>query len=167
MVAVSGDGGFLMNSQELETARRLGTAVVSIVCTDERYGVIELNQQRRFGRTFAVEFSNPDLVKYAEAFGLPGFCVDRAEDLSAVLRRALDLDVPCIVDVPVIVAKTCVWVRASETALHSPTIRVAFEAPRRPACHRLANATSYNQLERLKAANSAPHAAAMTTSASG
>jgi TPP-dependent trihydroxycyclohexane-1,2-dione (THcHDO) dehydratase len=79
----------------------MGTAFVSIVCTDERYGVIELNQQRRFGRTFAVEFSNPDLVKYAEAFGLPGFRVECAEDLSAVLRRALDLDVPSIVDLPV------------------------------------------------------------------
>jgi acetolactate synthase-1/2/3 large subunit len=72
-----------------------------VVCTDNRYGVIELNQQRRFGRTFAVEFENPDLVTYAQAFGLPGFRVERAEDLLPVLRRALDLDVPSVVDVPV------------------------------------------------------------------
>jgi acetolactate synthase I/II/III large subunit len=101
VVAVSGDGGFLMNSQELETARRLRTAFVSVVCTDYRYGVIELNQQRRFGRTFAVEFSNPDLVKYAEAFGLPGFRVECAEELLPVLRRALELDMPSVVDVPI------------------------------------------------------------------
>src|SRR5216684_6531039 len=86
VVAVSGDGGFLMNSQELETAKRCGTPFVTVVCTDSRYGVIELNQQRRFGRTFAVEFTNPDLVKYAEAFGLPGFRVERTEDLLPVLR---------------------------------------------------------------------------------
>ncbi len=101
VVAVTGDGGFLMNSQELETARRCGTPFVTVVCTDSRYGVIELNQQRRFGRTFGVEFTNPDLVKYAEAFGLPGFRVERTEDLLAIVRRALDLDVPSIVDVPV------------------------------------------------------------------
>ena len=101
VVAVTGDGGFLMNSQELETARRLGTAFVTLVWADRRYGVIELNQQRRFGRTFGVEFTNPDLVKYAEAFGLPGFRVERAGDLLPILRRALDLDVPSLVEVPV------------------------------------------------------------------
>ena len=101
VVSVSGDGGFLMNSQELETARRLGTAFVSAVWTDSRYGVIELNQQRRFSRTFGVEFTNPDLVKYAESFGLPGFRVEHPDDLLPTLRRALDLDVPSVVDIPV------------------------------------------------------------------
>jgi acetolactate synthase I/II/III large subunit len=101
VVAVSGDGGFLMNSQELETAKRLRTALVSLVWTDGRYGVIELNQRRRFGRTFGVEFGNPDLVTYAAAFGLPGFRVERAEDLLPTLRRALDLREPSVVEVPV------------------------------------------------------------------
>jgi acetolactate synthase-1/2/3 large subunit len=101
VVAVSGDGGFLMNSQELETARRLRTAFVTVVWTDQRYGVIELNQQRRFGRAFAVEFDNPDLVRYAESFGLPGFRVSRADELLPTLRRALDLDGPSLVEVPV------------------------------------------------------------------
>ena len=82
VMAVTGDGGFLMNSQELETAKRLGTAFVTAVWTDNRYGVIALNQQRRFGRAFASTFTNPDLVKYAEAFGLPGFR-ERPDDLSA------------------------------------------------------------------------------------
>ena len=101
VVAVSGDGGFLMNAQELETAKRLGTAFVAVVLVDDRYGVIELNQKRRFGRTFGVEFGNPDFVQYAAAFGLPGFRVETAADLLPTLRRALDLDVPSVVAVPV------------------------------------------------------------------
>jgi acetolactate synthase-1/2/3 large subunit len=101
VVAVSGDGGFLMNSQELETARRLGLAYVNVVWTDRRYGVIELNQKRRFGRTFGVEFTNPDLVQYAGSFGLPAWRVERAEDFAPLLRRALDLDVPSLIEVPI------------------------------------------------------------------
>ena len=101
VVAMSGDGGFLMNSQELETAKRIGTPFVSLVWRDDRYGVIELNQQRRFGRTFGVEFGNPDFVKYADSFGLPGFRVEQADDLLPTLRRALELDVPSLVEVPV------------------------------------------------------------------
>jgi acetolactate synthase-1/2/3 large subunit len=101
VMAVTGDGGFLMNSQELETAKRLRTAFVTVVWTDNRYGVIALNQQRRFGRTFASSFTNPDLVKYAEAFGLPGFRVERPEDLLPTLKRALDCDGPTLVEVPI------------------------------------------------------------------
>ena len=101
VVAVSGDGGFLMNAQELETAKRLGTAFVNLVWTDGRYGVIDLNQRRRFGRTFGVEFTNPDLVRLAASFGLPGLRVGRAEDLLPTLRRALELQVPSVVEVPI------------------------------------------------------------------
>jgi acetolactate synthase-1/2/3 large subunit len=101
VVAVTGDGGFLMNSQELETAKRLGTAFVTVVWTDNGYGVIGLKQQRRFGRTFGASFSNPDLVKYAEAFGLPGFRVERPDDLLPTLQRALDWAGPSLVEVPI------------------------------------------------------------------
>jgi acetolactate synthase-1/2/3 large subunit len=101
VVAVSGDGGFLMNSQELETAKRLGTAFVCVVLEDSRYGVIALNQRRRFGHTFGVDFGNPDFVAYAASFGLPGFRVESAGELLPTLRRALDLDVPSVVAVPI------------------------------------------------------------------
>jgi acetolactate synthase-1/2/3 large subunit len=101
VVAVRGDGGFLMNSQELETARRLGLAYVNVVWTDSRYGVIELNQKRRFGRTFGVEFTNPDLLQYAGSFGLPAWRVERADDFAPLLSRALDLDVPSLIEVPI------------------------------------------------------------------
>ena len=101
VVAVSGDGGFLMNAQELETAKRLGTAFVAVVLVDGRYGVIELNQKRRFGQAFGITFGNPDFVRYAAAFDLPGFQVEAAAALLPTLQRALDLDVPCVVAIPV------------------------------------------------------------------
>jgi acetolactate synthase-1/2/3 large subunit len=101
VVAVSGDGGFLMNSQELETACRYKTPFVNIVWTDGRYGVIALNQKRRFGATFGVDFANPDFVQYATAFGMPAWRVEQAHDFGPTLKRALDLDVPSLIEVPV------------------------------------------------------------------
>ena len=101
VVAFCGDGGFLMNVQELETAKRLGTAIVIVVLVDGRYGVIEMNEQRRFGRSFGVEFGNPDFVELARSFGIAGFAVDRAANLLPTLRRALDLDGPSLVAAPV------------------------------------------------------------------
>lgn len=100
VVAVSGDGGFLMNSQELETAHRLRLAYVNVVWTDRRYGVIELNQKRRFGRTFGVEFTNPDIVQYAGSFGIPAWRVEQADDFAPLLHRALNMDVPTLIEVP-------------------------------------------------------------------
>lgn len=101
VVAFCGDGGFLMNVQELETARRLGTAFAVVVLVDGRYGVIEANQQRRFGRSGGIEFGNPDLVALARAFGLPGELVTEAAGLGPALRRALDHAGPALVAVPI------------------------------------------------------------------
>ncbi len=101
VVAVTGDGGFLMNSQELETARRLGTAFVTVVLVDDRFGVIELNQRRRFGRPFGVEFGNPDFELYGRSFGLPAFAVRSADEFLPTLERALALPEPSLIAVPV------------------------------------------------------------------
>jgi acetolactate synthase-1/2/3 large subunit len=101
VVAVSGDGGFMMNSQELETAHRLRLPYVNVVWTDGHYGVIELNQKRRFGRTFGVDFTNPDLVQYAGSFGIPAWRVEQADDFAPMLRRALDMDEPTLLEVPI------------------------------------------------------------------
>lgn len=101
VVAVSGDGAFLMTSQELETARRLGTAFVVMVWVDSGYGAIAWKQQLRFGHTFGTTFGNPDLVKYADSFGLEGFRVESAPELLPTLERALMLDKPAIVEVPI------------------------------------------------------------------
>jgi acetolactate synthase-1/2/3 large subunit len=100
VVAFTGDGGFLMNVQELETAKRLGTAIVVVVLVDGRLGVIEVNERRLFSRTFGTEFGNPDFVQLARAFGLAGFGVSSADELAPTLRRALDLNEPALVAVP-------------------------------------------------------------------
>ncbi len=101
VVAFCGDGGFLMNVQELETAKRLGTAIVMVVLVDGRYGVIEANQQRRFKRTGGIEFGNPDLVQLAHAFGIRGEAVESADGLLPALKRALDGPGPALVAVPI------------------------------------------------------------------
>ena len=81
VVTISGDGGFLMNVQELETAKRLGLAIVNLVWTDSAFGVIELHQMRKFGRLAGTKFTNPDLVALAESFGLAGLRVESADEL--------------------------------------------------------------------------------------
>jgi acetolactate synthase-1/2/3 large subunit len=100
VVAFSGDGGFLMNVQELETAKRLATAIVVVVLVDDRLGVIEVNEKREFGRAFATEFGNPDFVQLGRAFGIAGYAVENARDLLPTLRRALDLGGPALIAVP-------------------------------------------------------------------
>jgi acetolactate synthase-1/2/3 large subunit len=90
-----------MNVQELETAKRLGSRFVAVVLVDGRYGVIEANQRRRFGRTGGIEFGNPDFVQLARAFGLAGHAVESADELLPTLRRALDEPGPTVVAVPI------------------------------------------------------------------
>jgi acetolactate synthase I/II/III large subunit len=100
VVAFTGDGGFLMNVQELETAKRIGTAICVVVLVDERLGVIEVNEKRIYKRTFGTEFGNPDFVELARAFGIAGYAVESAKDLLPTLRHALDLDGPSLIAVP-------------------------------------------------------------------
>jgi acetolactate synthase-1/2/3 large subunit len=101
VVAVTGDGGFLMNSQELETAVRLRLPLVILVWRDDGYGVIRWKQQLRFGRTSSVEFGNPDLVRYAESFGAAGYRVTGPSELLSVLAEALKCPGPAVIDCPV------------------------------------------------------------------
>jgi acetolactate synthase-1/2/3 large subunit len=101
VVTISGDGGFLMNVQELETAKRLGLAITNIVWTDSAFGVIELHQTRKFGHLAGTKFTNPDLVALADSFGIAGLRVESADDLVPTLRRALDLEIPSIVEIPI------------------------------------------------------------------
>ncbi len=101
VVAVTGDGGFLMNSQELETTVRLGLPIVILVCNDGGYGLIGWKQRARFGREAFVKFGNPDFVRYAESFGATGYRVETAEDLPYVLQAAFGQDGPVVIDCPV------------------------------------------------------------------
>jgi acetolactate synthase I/II/III large subunit len=101
VVALCGDGGFLMNSQELETARRVGANITVVVWRDDGYGLIDWKQRNEFGHPFGVEFGNPDFVAYAESFGLAAFRPSTATDLYPTLMRALEHDGPTLVEVPI------------------------------------------------------------------
>lgn len=101
VVAVTGDAGFLMNSQEIETALRCETPFVVLVWSDAEYGLITWHQMREFGRPSHIAFSNPDFVKYAESFGARGYRVQSAADLAPTLEKALAEDTVTIVDCPV------------------------------------------------------------------
>jgi len=100
-LTVTGDAGFLMNSQEIETALRIGVAIVILVWNDSKYGLIKWHQDRRFGRDTQIEFNNPDLVKYAESFGAKGYRIASADDLLPTLKQAITDDTVVLIDCPV------------------------------------------------------------------
>jgi acetolactate synthase I/II/III large subunit len=101
VVTVNGDGGFLMNCQELETAMRLKTAVVNIVWENRQFGSIVWKQDKKFGEHFGVDFTNPDFVKLAESFGMPAWRCEAVDDFGRHLRHALSLDVPSLIVMPI------------------------------------------------------------------
>jgi acetolactate synthase-1/2/3 large subunit len=101
VVTVAGDGGFLMNVQELETATRLKTPIVSVVWENGQYGSIVWKQDNKFGNHFGTDFTNPDFVKLAESFGMPAWRCGSADDFGARLRHALTLDLPSLIVLPI------------------------------------------------------------------
>ena len=101
VVAVTGDGGFLMNVQEIETAVRLKMAMVVLIWNDSGYGLIEWKQMNQFGRPSHVAFGNPDFVGLAESFGARGYRIEEAGQLLPALRQALADDAVSIIDCPV------------------------------------------------------------------
>ncbi len=101
VVTVSGDGGFLMNCQELETAVRLRTPIVNVVWENGQFGSIAWKQDKQFGRHFGVDFGPTDFVKLAEAFGAPAWRCASADEFSQRFRHALTLDFPSVIVVPI------------------------------------------------------------------
>jgi acetolactate synthase-1/2/3 large subunit len=101
VVALCGDGGFLMNSQELETAKRIGANVVVVIWRDDGYGLIDWKQRNEFGKPFGVTFGNPDFVVYARSFGIARLRPSSADDLYPTLMKALATDGPAVVEVPI------------------------------------------------------------------
>ncbi len=101
VLTITGDGGFMMNSQEIETALRYKIPIVIMIWNDHQYGLIKWHQQRRFGRTGFIDFTNPDFVKYAESFGAKGYRVEKAEGLLPTLQQAFEDDTVVVIDVPV------------------------------------------------------------------
>jgi len=100
-VAVTGDAGFLMNSQEIETAMRHKLPVVILIWTDSAYGLIEWKQQVQFKRTSNIKFNNPDFITYAESFGAKGYRIEKTADLLPTLKKALADNTVSIIDCPV------------------------------------------------------------------
>ncbi len=101
VVAVTGDAGFLMNVQEIETAVRMKTPLVVLIWNDGGYGLIKWKQISQFGRTSHVDFDNPDFVRLAESFGAVGLRIGKTEELLPTLRKALESDSVTIIDCPV------------------------------------------------------------------
>jgi len=101
ILAIAGDGGFMMNVQEMETARRLGCQLVVMVWEDGEYGLIAWKQQNQFDHHTDLAFGNPDWLGLAQAFGWNGHTVDASVDLATTLHRAFEEDGPSLVVMPV------------------------------------------------------------------
>ena len=101
VVAAMGDGGFLMNSQELETAKRLGVGFTCLVFNDNDYGLIRWKQTMHRGRSVFTSIGNPDLKKYAESFGIRAYRPHTLAELKSQLREAITSKELCLVEVPV------------------------------------------------------------------
>jgi acetolactate synthase I/II/III large subunit len=101
VVTVNGDGGFLMNCQELETATRLRTPMVNVIWENAQYGSIVWKQDKKFGRHFGVDFTNPDFVKLADSFGCAAWRCESVGDFARHLDHALTLDIPSLIVVPI------------------------------------------------------------------
>lgn len=98
VLAIVGDGGFMMNNQELETALRIGTPIVVLIFNDSSYGLIKWKQEDQFGKSCYVDFTNPDFVKLAESFHGIGYRIDKAEDLIPTLEEAFKQNKPVVID---------------------------------------------------------------------
>ena len=101
IIAVCGDAGFLMNVQEMETARRLNSNIVAMVWEDKEYGLISWKQQTQFGTHTDLSFNNPDWLMLAESFGWKGHIVENSKDLVATLEKAFNESGPSLVVVPI------------------------------------------------------------------
>ncbi len=101
VVAVTGDAGFMMNVQEIETAVRMKTPLVVLIWNDGGYGLIKWKQMSQFGRASHVDFDNPDFVRLAESFGAEGLRIEKTEELLPTLKMALESDNVTVIDCPV------------------------------------------------------------------
>ncbi len=101
VLVATGDGAFLMNSQEIETALRIKTPMVILIWVDNAYGLISWKMDLEIGHNVDTEFTNPDFVAYAESFGAKGYRITAAAELLPTLRRALDDDTVSVIACPV------------------------------------------------------------------
>ncbi len=101
VLVATGDGAFLMNSQEIETALRLGVPFVILIWVDDAYGLISWKMDLEIGRNVDTTFGNPDFVAYARSFGASGYRIGSAGELLPTLRTALAADTVSVIACPV------------------------------------------------------------------
>jgi acetolactate synthase-1/2/3 large subunit len=101
VLAVAGDGAFLMNSQEIETAVREQIPLVVLIWEDGGYGLIEWKMDLELGEHHYVSFTNPDVVKFADSFGAKGYRITEADQLLPTLKTALADDGVSLIACPV------------------------------------------------------------------
>jgi acetolactate synthase-1/2/3 large subunit len=101
VMAICGDGGFMMNSQELETAVRLKMNITCLILNDSSYGMIRWKQANMGFDDWGLEYGNPDFVKYAESYGAKGHRVDSSENLIKTLETCLSTPGVHLIDCPV------------------------------------------------------------------
>lgn len=101
VVSVSGDGGFMQSSMELETAVRLKSNLLHIIWVDNGYNMVEIQEQKKYHRPSGVRFGPIDFKMYAESFGAKGFAVESADELTTKLHQAMDVQGPAVIAIPV------------------------------------------------------------------
>ena len=101
IMSISGDGAYLMNVQEMETAKRLNVNIVTMIWEDHAYGLIEWKQQNEFGTHTDLSFNNPDWLKLADAFDWHGHKVENSKDLVATLEKAFEEEGPSLIVIPI------------------------------------------------------------------
>jgi acetolactate synthase I/II/III large subunit len=101
VISICGDGGFMMNSQELETAVRLNLHIVVIILRDDAYGMIKWKQAHMEFENYGLDYGNPDFVKYAESYGAKGWRVNATEELEGLVSSCLASPGVHVIDVPV------------------------------------------------------------------
>lgn len=114
ILAVCGDGGFMMNSQELETARRLGANLTVLILKDDAYGMIRWKQEGEGYADYAMTFGNPDFVALAESYGAHGIRIEQVGDLSHAIKNSFDSGGVHLIEMPVDYAENRLLNRLSE-----------------------------------------------------
>ena len=101
ILSICGDGAYLMNVQEMETAKRLNVNIITMIWEDHAYGLIEWKQENEFGKHTDLSFDNPDWLKLADAFGWHGHSVENSRDLVATLEQAFAEEGPSLIVIPI------------------------------------------------------------------
>jgi acetolactate synthase-1/2/3 large subunit len=101
VLAVVGDGGFMMNSQELETAKRLGVNLVVLIITDSAFGMIRWKQQSQGLDDFGLQYTNPNFTHYAKSYGMQGYLLQQAEELTPLIQSCFVKGGLHLIEVPV------------------------------------------------------------------